>query len=534
MASFAKSHIWLFEQGRGQSDGVTSHPKTTAGIWAALLIRMRILVTGGSGVIGNAVIQELLRREQQVRLLSRHAERDAKRWRGVEPFEGDVSNRESLRGACDGVDAVLHVAGIANEEPPEKTFEAVNVRGTRNVIEEAEAAGVKRFVYVSSLGADKGESEYHQSKRDAEGIVQQSKLPWTIVRPGNVYGPGDEVVSLILRMMRALPVMPVIDGGDQPFQPVWHEDLAAALATVIEDDQLNGKTLEVSGEETTSTNDIIARLTEITGRDPMKLSVPDALAAAASKVASAAGVPMPVEENKLQMLKEENVIRGENALVSTLGLKPTSLDAGLRELADTLPEQMAEDGVGSLKHKRFIASMRGSKMRAASLMTAFRDNLTDIMPIDFAVEPGTSQHVEVGQTLTAALPMRGNIQVRVEAVEPTRLLLATIEGHPLAGSVQFSTADRADAVEFAIDIYTRAANFFDWFAMNTVGAPMQDANWRQVLQRVIDISGGTCEKGVESSSKTLDDDEAKVVEKSLRAVVQTRQRNESAEDAAQR
>ncbi len=111
--------------------------------------------------------------------------------------------------------------------------------------------------------------------------------------------------------------------------------------------------------------------------------------------------------------------------------------------------------------------------------------------------------------------------------------MATIEGHPLAGSVQFSTTDASDGVEFAIDTYTRSANFFDWMAMNTVGAPLQDANWKRVVQRVIDLSGGAADKSVQSTSEELDDAAAEKAEKTLRSTVNARVRAESAEDIAQ-
>src|SRR5215212_947400 len=125
---------------------------------------MKILVTGGTGVIGEGVIPELISREHAVRLLSRHADDDAKQWPGVEPFAGNVAEAASLNGAADGCDAIVHIAGIAFEDPPKLTFQAVNVDGTRHVLDEAKRANVKRFVYVSSLGADVGASDYHQSK----------------------------------------------------------------------------------------------------------------------------------------------------------------------------------------------------------------------------------------------------------------------------------------------------------------------------------------------------------------------------------
>ena len=210
---------------------------------------MKILVTGGTGVIGEGVIPELIGRGHSVRLLSRHAKEDAKQWPDVEPFVGNVADPASLAGAAAECDAILHVAGIVAEDPPEVTFAKVNVGGTKNMIDEAKRANVSRFIFVSSLGADIGESDYHRSKFEAERLVEKSGLRWTIVRPGNVYGPGDEVISTVLKMVRALPAVPVIDDGEQEFQPIWHEDLADILALTVEKSDLTGEIFAAAGPE---------------------------------------------------------------------------------------------------------------------------------------------------------------------------------------------------------------------------------------------------------------------------------------------
>src|SRR3954469_1098570 len=111
---------------------------------------MKVLVTGGSGVVGTGAVTELLSRGHTVVLLARHADEDARQWtQGVTPVIGDVSDVATINGAANGCDAVLHVAGIVEEAPPEVTFDRVNVQGTANVCAEAQRAGVQRLVFVS-------------------------------------------------------------------------------------------------------------------------------------------------------------------------------------------------------------------------------------------------------------------------------------------------------------------------------------------------------------------------------------------------
>jgi NADH dehydrogenase len=492
---------------------------------------MRVLVTGGTGVIGVGVIAELIARGHHVRLLSRHAREDARQWEGVDPFEGDVADASTLRGAAEGRDAVLHIAGIVAEDPPQLTFEAVNVGGTRNVLAETSRAGVRRFVFVSSLGADAGTSEYHRSKRAAESLVADSGLDWTIVRPGNVYGPGDEVISTILKMVRALPAVPVIDDGEQEFQPIWYEDLAKVLASTLERSDLESRTLDAAGPEITTMNDLLRRFAGITDRKPVRVPVPMPLVQLTARLASMA-VDLPVDDDKLRMLDESNVSRGLNA-VELLRIRTTPLDEGLRRLADSLKEVLPEDGVGKLEHKSFRADIEGSRLTSAELMMQFRQRVNDFMPLEFAAEPGAPETIDRGVTLTGHLPARGNFQVRVEVAEPNHVVFATIEGHPLAGIVEFTTSEDKGRIRFAIDTYARSSNVFHLIVARTIGGLAQSANWRAVVQRAVDASGGTS-NGVYENVERLEDDAATAVEQRVRKLIQQRKRDETRESAPER
>jgi nucleoside-diphosphate-sugar epimerase len=300
---------------------------------------MKILVTGGTGVVGRPVVDRLVARGHTVRLLSRQAEHDAAEWpRGVEAHPGDVTEEASVTGAAEGCDAVLHMVAVVREAPPHVTFHNVNVQGTRRIVREAERAGVERLVYVSSLGAGDGASGYHRSKRAGEEIARGFRGSWLICRPGNVYGPGDAVVSLLLELVRTLPVIPVI-AGDTPFQPIWAGDLGEALARVMERPDLDGSVQDMAGPERTTLNDLLRRLGDLTGRSPRRFPVPAWMAKLGADLLERAGVAVPVTRDQVIMLVEENVIPigSPNALTDVLGVEPTPLADGLRQLVGTLP-----------------------------------------------------------------------------------------------------------------------------------------------------------------------------------------------------
>jgi uncharacterized protein YbjT (DUF2867 family) len=496
---------------------------------------MKVLVTGGTGVVGAATVTALVRHGHDVRLLSRHAERNARRWpERVEAWPGDLADAESIRGSADGCDAVLHLVAIVDESPPEATFDRVNVRGTRNIVREAERASVPKLVFVSSLGCDRGSSAYHQSKRAGEKIVRGFDGDWVIVRPGSVYGPGDEQLSLLLKMVRTLPAIPVIGGGEDTFQPIWHEDLAEALARTIERDDLAREALDVAGPEITSQNDLIERLSGITGRNPIRVPLPDFLAKAGMRALGLVGIDVPFGESQFVMLRDGSLIGDpdSNALTTVLGVTPTSLQRGLELLADVQEEQLPDDGVGPLVRRRFWADIEGGRHDPDTLFEYVRTHLNELTPgfVEVGAEPGTPSVIEEGATVTMALPLRGHIQVRVAEASERRITLLTLSGHPLAGAVRFLVDYQGPALRFEIQVYERAATTLDFVAMRTLGDFVQSRTWQAVVENVVRAAGGQTGEGVKSESRILTDDESRSVESWLDALVTKMKREEVAQE----
>jgi NADH dehydrogenase len=391
---------------------------------------------------------------------------------------------------------------------------------------ETERAGVGRLIYVSSLGADRGDSAYHRSKKSAEEIVEKFQGGWIILRPGNVYGPGDEVVSLLLQMVRTMPVIPVIDGGDDPFQPVWVDDLAAAIAIAVERTDLHGRVLEIAGPEETTTRDMLERLSAITGREPARIPVPGFLADAVTSTAEMLGVPLPVNRGQLTMLKEGNVIStpGANALTAVFQIKPTSLEEGLKKLADAQPEQLPDEGIGTLARKRLWADISGSRLNPEELFECFRRDFNEATPgiVDAKTEPGTSCDLEMGATITMSLPLRGNVQVRVEELTPRKATLVTLKGHPLAGAVRFLSEARGDKVRFEVQVYDRPASIPDWLAMATLGDSIQTRTWKSLIEKMVEEAGGVVPAGVQEDDVDLNDHKSELIEDWLRDLILSR------------
>ncbi len=189
-----------------------------------------LAVTGGTGFVGTHLIRLARERGHAVRALTRA-------WRppeeGVDWIEGTLERADSLRKLCDASDAVIHIAGAINA-PDRATFEAINAGGTAALVDAARAAGVRRFIHISSLSAREPQlSNYGWSKAKSERIVAASGLDWTIIRPPAIYGPGDHETFALFKMARR-GVVALPPGGR--FSVIHVEDLCRLMLDVLDSD----------------------------------------------------------------------------------------------------------------------------------------------------------------------------------------------------------------------------------------------------------------------------------------------------------
>ncbi len=185
---------------------------------------MIIALTGGTGFVGGAVIARLTEAGHEVRALARkpQAARDGVTW-----IAGALDTPDAMATLCAGANAVVHIAGVVNA-PDAAGFDAGNRTGTVAMIDAALAAGVRRFVHVSSLAArEPGLSIYGASKRAGEDAVVASALDWVVVRPPGVYGPGDTEFRDMFRLAkRGLALLP----PEGRISLIHVDDLARLLA----------------------------------------------------------------------------------------------------------------------------------------------------------------------------------------------------------------------------------------------------------------------------------------------------------------
>jgi nucleoside-diphosphate-sugar epimerase len=219
-----------------------------------------ILVTGGAGVMGSRLVRGLVEAGNSVRVLTLPGDPLVSRLDGlgVDIRYGDVGDRKSLEGLCDGVDTVYHLAAILLSRDP-ALFERVNVGGTRNLVELSVKAGVKHFILVSSISVTYPyTTPYSLSKRECERIVKdQSAMHWTIVRPTLAYNEfGGEEFMMYLDYLKRFPVVPFIGRGRALKNPVHVDDLMRGFLAIANNPNAYGKTYAFSGSEEISIWDL--------------------------------------------------------------------------------------------------------------------------------------------------------------------------------------------------------------------------------------------------------------------------------------
>ncbi|MDO8502836.1 MAG: NAD(P)H-binding protein [Gemmatimonadaceae bacterium] len=284
-----------------------------------------VVVTGAAGLVGVQVCTQLCERGWKVRAVVRDVARAAHRLGHLrlEMRVGDIRDAKAMRSALTGTGSLVHLAAIAIEKSGD-SYEVTNTDATRTLLDAARAESVNRIVYMSQNGADSA-SRYPllRSKGRAEDIVQQTGTQWTVVRPSVIFGPDDEFVNVLARLIRLSPIVfPLPGGGTARFQPVAVGDVARAVAKILEDESTVGRSFAIGGSTPLTLRQMTERILVAMNASRLLVGMPVAmlrpLVAAAQRI-----LPHPpVTTALLDLLDLDNVIE-HNDLQHELGIEPT-------------------------------------------------------------------------------------------------------------------------------------------------------------------------------------------------------------------
>ena len=211
---------------------------------------MKIAITGGTGFIGRHLARNLIEHGHEVTIIAR-----GQYSRNTQPIEGaafialDANDTDQLTETFAGCDAVAHCAGTSAEDA-KQTFHRLHVEGTRSAVTAAERAGVKKFVLISYLSVRPNvKSEYHTTKWQGEEIVRSSKLNFTILKAGLVYGPGDHLLNNLSNLFRKLPVFAAVGLREKTVRLVAVEDLVKVIRASLDENRFARQSMAVLGPE---------------------------------------------------------------------------------------------------------------------------------------------------------------------------------------------------------------------------------------------------------------------------------------------
>jgi len=289
---------------------------------------MRIAITGANGFVGRNLLTLLLADTPagDLRAIVRTPREAAAELPSgdLDTRVADVTQANSLRGIFDGCDAVVHTVAIPTER--HGSFAAVNVAGVRNVVAEAERAGVRRIVHLSAIGAS-ATSPYPflRSKGEGEDAVTASRIPHVVLRPSVLFGPGDDFFPR-LGFALHFPIVPVPGHGTARFQPLHVADLALAIRAGLRRDDVLG-VHEIGGPAPVTYRELLAETMAGYRKRRPTMDLPVPLMKPAAFLFERVMADPPVTVAQLDLLAVDNT-PGKNAMDQVFGIRPRAFVGG--------------------------------------------------------------------------------------------------------------------------------------------------------------------------------------------------------------
>src|SRR4051812_47008385 len=197
-----------------------------------------VTVFGGTGFLGRRIVRHLRDREFPVRIASRHPDRAHRQFGSDDPLlqsvEANIHDERSVAYSLAGAYGVINAASLYVEHGQE-TFHSVHVESAQRVAAQAHRAGVKRLAHVSGIGSNAASPSLYIRKRgEGELAVRAAFADATLIRPAVMFGPDDAFLTIILKLLRRLPIYPMFGRGLTRLQPAYVDDVAEAIARALQ------------------------------------------------------------------------------------------------------------------------------------------------------------------------------------------------------------------------------------------------------------------------------------------------------------
>ncbi len=290
----------------------------------------RVVLVGGSGFVGSAIANRLVEAGVDVLVPTRRRSRvgHVLLLPTVDVVEADVHDPATLARLFAGADAVVSLVGILHSRsgtPYGPDFARAHVELPKKVVAACRAAGVRRLVHISALGADvDGPSEYQRSKAAGEAAIRSTgaDLDWIILRPSVIFGRGDHFLNLFASLAATFPVLPLA-GANARFQPVYVEDVAEVVWRCLITPEAAGQTFELAGPTVYTLRQLVEYVSALAGKPRPIIPLPESLAMLQAGLMELAPQPLMSRDN-VRSMRVDNVATGAPL---PFGLRPTALEA---------------------------------------------------------------------------------------------------------------------------------------------------------------------------------------------------------------
>jgi uncharacterized protein YbjT (DUF2867 family) len=289
----------------------------------------RVTVFGGTGFVGRRVVRHLSESTATVRIASRHparAEGD-----NVEQIIADAHDERSVEAAVVGADGVVNAISLYAEHGGD-TFHSVHVEAAARIARVARRAGIKRFVHLSGIGADAASpSPYIRNRGEGEAAVQAAFPGAVVIRPAVMFAPDDAFLTTILGLLRTLPAYPIFGDGRTRLQPVYVDDVAAAIAQVLRQTQRPYPIYELAGPRVYSYGELLRTIARTAGLRPVLVRIPFAFWGAVAGLAEILPHP-PLTRNQVELMQIDTTASDSRPGFGLLGISPRSLEEELKAM----------------------------------------------------------------------------------------------------------------------------------------------------------------------------------------------------------
>jgi uncharacterized protein YbjT (DUF2867 family) len=294
-----------------------------------------VTVFGGTGFLGRRVVRHLRNGEFFVRIASRHPERGKKLFGSDDPqlqsVEANIHDERSIADALAGAYGAVNAVSLYVEHGQE-TFHSVHVESAQRVAAQAYRAGVERLAHISGIGSDAASpSPYIRKRGEGELAVRAAFADATLIRPAVMFGPDDAFLTIILKLLRRLPIYPMFGRGRTRLQPAYVDDVAEAIARTLQRTETHAITYECGGPRVYSYKEFLRAVAHQAGLRPILIPAPFAAWQALAWASEMLPNP-PVTRNQVELMQVDNLSSPEMPGFGELGISPHSVEEILQEM----------------------------------------------------------------------------------------------------------------------------------------------------------------------------------------------------------